>query len=74
MTSCEKATMICTKAQYEEATFIEKVTLKMHILVCKSCSKFSKENTEFTSLCDKAISNSLSESEKQEMKEKLQQK
>lgn len=73
MNSCEKAAIICNKAQYGEASLSEKMKLKFHILMCKTCSKFSKKNTELTSLCQKANLNSLSEDEKFKMKEKLEQ-
>lgn len=46
--------------------------LHMHLLVCKTCAKFSKKNTQLTSLCDQANLQGLSEKEKAEMKRKLQ--
>jgi len=74
MTPCEKAAFICNKAQYGEATFIEKMKLQFHLLICKTCSVFSKQNADLTSLCEKAKLQSLSEQEKIMMKEKLQNK
>lgn len=74
MTPCEKAATICNKTQYREATFIEKMKLQFHLLMCKTCASFSKKNSEFTSLCEKANLQTLSEQEKNEMKEKLQTK
>ncbi|NJB72785.1 hypothetical protein GGR42_003276 [Saonia flava] len=71
MISCEEAAKICNKAQYNEAPLLEKLRLKLHILFCNTCSKFSKKNTQLTSLCDKADLRCLSESEKVEMKEKI---
>ncbi|AIY12011.1 MULTISPECIES: hypothetical protein [Cellulophaga] len=73
MISCDKAAVICNKAQYDEATFYEKVKLKFHILICKACSVHSKKNTMLTSLCDKAKLSNLSEKEKEEMKNKLKE-
>ena len=72
MISCKKAALICNKSQYNEATFIEKLQLRFHLVVCKTCSKFSKKNKQLTYLCDKAGLNSLSEGDKRKMKEKLQ--
>ncbi len=72
MISCEKAALICNKAQYREATFLEKGKLKLHVLFCKTCSKFTKQNTTFTSLCDKANLHGLSEADKDKMKAELQ--
>lgn len=69
MISCEKARLICDKAQYKEASFLDKMKLKFHLLICKTCAKHSKRNTEFTSLCNKAILNNLPKNEKVKMKD-----
>ncbi len=74
MISCEKAAIICNKTQYEEASFMEKLKLRFHLLICKTCSAFTKKNTEFTTLCEKANLHSLSEHDKIKMKEQLQEK
>ena len=74
MITCEKAADICNKTQYREATFIEKMKLQFHLLMCKTCSAFSKQNSAFTALCEKANLQTLSEQEKIKMKEKLQNK
>ena len=42
--------------------------------MCKTCSKFTKQNTQLTTLCQKADLHSLSESEKAKMKTELQDK
>lgn len=72
MTSCEKAAIICNKTQYNEASFMDMLKLRFHLLMCKTCSKFTKKNTELTSICEKANLHSLSEREKIMMKEKLE--
>lgn len=72
MISCEKAAIICNKTQYREATFIETLKLRFHLLMCKTCSKFTKQNTELTTLCEKANLHILSEQEKLKMKQQLQ--
>ncbi len=74
MISCEKAAIICNKTQYRESTFMEKLKLKFHLLMCKTCSAFTKKNTELTSICEKANLNGLSESDKVRMKQELQDK
>lgn len=71
MISCEKAVHICDKTQYKEATFVEKLKLKFHLFICKTCSTHSARNTQFTSLCQQANLNSLSEEEKLKMKQQL---
>jgi hypothetical protein len=72
MISCEKAALICDKAQYNEASFLEKVKLKLHLLICKTCAKHSKKNATLTSLCNEAKLKSLTENEKNVMKKKIE--
>lgn len=74
MISCDKAAIICNKVQYKEATLIDKLKLRFHLMICKTCSAFTKKNTELTTLCEKANLNSLSEQEKMRMKEELKNK
>ena len=74
MISCEEATTLCNKTQYKETTFFERLKLKFHLLVCKTCAKFSKQNAQLTTLCDKANLQSLTEQEKVEMKTQLEDK
>ena len=69
--NCEEARIICHKTQYKEASFFEILRLKFHLLICKACSAFSSKNTKLTSLCEEAHVQSLTESEKLKMKEKL---
>lgn len=71
MNSCDKAAIICNKAQYREATFLEIVKLRFHLFICKTCSKATEKNNTLTSLCEKAKLQSLSNQEKLKMKEKL---
>ncbi|RDY60652.1 hypothetical protein [Flagellimonas nanhaiensis] len=72
--SCEEASNICNRSQYKEASFWEILKLRMHILYCKTCAKFTKRNQALTSLCDRAELNVLSESEKDAMKKDLEKR
>lgn len=74
MISCDKAALICNKAQYKEATSWEKFKLRFHLLVCKACAGFSKQNEQLTSICEKANLKALSEEQKGQMKEQLRNK
>lgn len=74
MISCDKAAIICNKTQYGEASTMDKLKLRFHLLICKTCSAFTKKNTELTTLCEKANLHSLSEQEKLKMKDQLQRK
>lgn len=72
MISCKEAVTICTKAQYKEAFLLEKIQLQLHWIVCKTCKRYSKKNTTFSSLCDKTIKHHLSDAEKENLKQQLQ--
>ncbi len=69
--SCEKATELCTRSQYGEASWWQTLKLKLHLFYCKTCSKFSAKNSKFTSLCEHANMQVISENEKEAMKERL---
>jgi hypothetical protein len=71
MISCEQAALICNKEQYREATFMDRVKLRFHLLMCKICPEFVARNTKLTALCQKANLQSLSEADKRKMKEEL---
>jgi len=71
MISCEEAALICHKTQYKEASLLEKLKLRLHLLFCKVCPQFSKKNAQLTTLCEKAHLQELTEKEKFEMKQEL---
>lgn len=48
--SCDEATTICDKTQYSEATLLEKIKLNIHLLRCKFCKIYSKQNNILTML------------------------
>ena len=72
MISCEKAADFCNKKQYNEATWIQRMQLSFHLIVCKACAGFSSKNTQLTELCSKAKYRALPEVDKQRMKAHLQ--
>lgn len=71
--SCEEAAHICTKAQYKEARFWEILQLRLHLLYCKVCGKFSKRNKTLTDLCHRAKWTLLSQNEKEALKKVLKE-
>lgn len=50
MINCDEATTICDKSQYNEASFVEKLKLNFHLLMCKYCSLYSAQNKILTLL------------------------
>jgi len=75
--TCDEATAICDKNQYGEATFLEKVKLNLHLLFCKHCSIYTRQNKILTDVFNieakacKSQEKHLSEEEKQAIKEEL---
>jgi len=73
MITCEEAQLICHKKQYREARFADKIRLFLHIVFCKACFTFSRENTRLTRLIRKAPLRCLSQEEKDSIKEHIKQ-
>ena len=77
--TCDEATTICDKSQYNESTFWEKVKLNIHFVLCKICRLYTKQNNFLTvlingnkeSLCSNER-HSLSEQEKERFKKELE--
>ncbi len=74
--SCEEATTICNKNQYKEASFWELIQLNVHVLRCKICRLYSKQNGRLTEACAKHLKkeecdHKLNEKDKALLKEKL---
>lgn len=62
---------ICSKSQYREAGRRERFQLWLHLLFCKTCSRFSLRNRKLTDLCNHAPLQQLSPGEKEAMKQRL---
>lgn len=45
---CDSACTVCDKAQYNEASFLDKLCLIMHLITCKSCRDYVKNNRKLT--------------------------
>lgn len=46
---CEEANHTCDKTQYKEANLWEKIKLSIHLIYCKACKEYTKNNTKLTS-------------------------
>jgi len=68
---CEKVNHVCDKAQYSEATFLEKITLGLHIMYCKACRSYTKNNTKLTKIVKKSSLKCLDKDCKENMKKEL---
>ena len=76
MLTCDEATKICDKNQYGEARLIDKIKLIFHLLFCKKCGRYSKQNT-ILSKCYKKHPTNLKNEEcclKKEEKAQIEEK
>jgi len=76
MINCDEATAICDKSQYGEASLSEKISLNIHLIICKYCKQYTKQNGlmsqifgKYLSPCDE--SEKLSTEEKAELEKNL---
>ena len=51
---CSEANHVCDKTQYKESSLWEKIKLNVHLIYCKACRKYSKNNTKLTETIDKS--------------------
>lgn len=62
--ACDDAQMCCDKAQYNEATLLEKVKLTIHLMFCRACQVYTKNNNKLTKLMDDDKLTNFNSSEK----------
>jgi hypothetical protein len=70
--NCDKASHICDKSQYQEASSLDIIKLKFHHVFCKVCRYHSKKNCLLTSLLKKTDLHILDQKSKADMENKLQ--
>jgi len=71
-TSCEKANHVCDKTQYNEASLWEKIKLNIHLLYCKACREYSKDNQNLSSAVKESDVQCLDCEAKENMKSQFQ--
>lgn len=78
--SCDEATAICDKSQYCEINIWDKIKLSLHLLLCKKCGLYTKQNSVLTKCykshqeLEKKKQCCLTDGEKKCMDEKLKEK
>lgn len=70
---CDDAAQVCDKSQYKEASFFDKLQLKIHLLMCKLCRGYSKRNAKLTVTLESANIKTLCAEDKQRMKTRLRE-
>ncbi len=51
---CSEANHVCDKSQYKESSIWEKVKLNIHLLYCKACREYSKQNSKLSFIITKS--------------------
>ena len=46
--NCQEANDLCNKSQYEDISFFEKIKLNIHLMHCKICALYTKQNQLLT--------------------------
>lgn len=65
--SCHEIALLSEKKQYQEASFWERLRIKMHILYCERCRNYEKDNKQLSSILSDAKLDSLSDDELKEL-------
>ncbi|MDC1226811.1 hypothetical protein N8013_04095 [Algibacter sp.] len=68
MIPCDEANLVCDKTQYKEATLLEKIKLNIHLIYCKVCRKYSKNNKTLSKTIKKSNIECLDKTCKDTMK------
>ena len=66
--TCKEANHHCDKTQYNEATFLEKVKLNIHLIYCRACRKYTSNNGKLTKMINGSDMEFLKASEKDALK------
>lgn len=67
--SCDEANHTCDKTQYNEATFWEKIKLNIHLIYCRACREYTKNNARLTKLMRGKEVETMPTSDKKNMQE-----
>ena len=76
--TCDQATTICDKNQYSEASIKDKIRLYIHLIQCRICARYTKQNTMLSSLYKghaqycKDVKHCLSAKDREDLKASLE--
>ena len=72
MKACEKATFLKEKATISKLTLLEKISMRLHFIMCKPCKKYADDSDQInTFLKNHPQDKEYPEEYKQEIKEKV---
>ena len=64
---CSEANHVCDKSQYKEASLFEKIKLNIHLIYCKACRHYTKNNIKLSQLLKNNKTEALLPEEKQHL-------
>jgi len=74
MLSCDTATLLITKSEFEKLGCVDSIRLKMHLASCKFCRRFKEQSVEISHQIKKlsnientATAHTLSEEQKERL-------
>lgn len=68
---CDEANHTCDKTQYKEASFWEMIKLNIHLIYCRACRKYTKNNSKLTNTIKASKVECLDKKCKEGMKKNL---
>lgn len=68
---CEEAASYCNKVEYREASFKEKIKLRLHLFFCEPCKEYNHKNHKLTQLFEKANLQTCTEEEKEAYRQRI---
>ena len=71
--TCTEAASICNKAEYKEASLVEKLKLQIHLFFCRTCKEYNRRNQKLSLLLQKAKLKACSSEEKAAFKKRMQE-
>jgi len=71
--NCNNGKLLCDKNQYKEASLWEKIKLNFYLVVCSECRAYTSNNIKLTKTIKKKEVQNVSSSEKEILKQRLQE-
>lgn len=67
--SCDEANHSCDKSQYNEASLWDKFKLNIHLIYCRACRRYTRNNKQLSKIVNKSDVDCMDLKTKQEMKD-----
>jgi len=81
MLSCNTATLLITKGEYEKLGLMDELRLKMHLASCKLCRRFEEQTAEmsqqirdFSNIDNTKITHKLTDNQKNKLSDIIDNK